>query len=463
MAFICPWGSADSVEENRPATFDASVFDMDTPSVEEKPETTSGKNKVISFGGFMQQSMAYSYEAEDFKLSQVRSSLDLRMDIDFSDSLKAKVEALGFYDSAYAIEGRSDFTQATLDTYESDVRLQEAYLDLDVTNWLNIRAGRQYFGWGTSDGAQVGDIGNPRDLRELGLQDVEDARLPVGATKMTLYGTDWEYNLISIHEFRPNELGAEGSAYDPFISLRRMGGNILEGDEPDSTLENSEIITRLFLSRSFGDISLFAGETYNDLPVFSLSDYDPNLIWANFVPEYAKYQRFGIFGNLVSGPLLFKYDIAQSIDEPLNHSAQNIAAQIAANAEPIRGWSEADALQVMLGLEYSGISETFLSLEIYRKSIQDYPTDTYQDEKDVTEVSLYLSRDFWNDRLITTFWVNRLITQSATMFRVDATYAVNDNLEVSLAFTGMDSNDSQSYFYDYRKTDRGVLTIKYSF
>lgn len=450
-------------ETNRPPVFDMSSIEADITANESASNVSKNPDGYFSLGGFVQHAIAYSYEAESFSLSQARTSLDLRIDMDFSDVVKGKAEVLTAYDAAYALEGRENFTQDTLDVYESDTRLQEAYLDFDFTTWFNLRTGRQYFTWGESEGSQIGDIGNPRDYREMGLQEVEDARLPVGATKITFYGSDWEYNLITIHEFRPNEFGAEGSVYDPFLSLRRAGGNILDANEPDSDVENSEVISRLFLSRSFGDVSFFAGETYDDFPVFSIASYNDDMTVVDFVPEYFKYQRYGLFGNFVSGSLLMKYDIAKSINKSLNRSGQNIAQQIQSNQTEILGSIESDVLQMMAGIEYTGLSETLISVELYRESLEDYIENTFQDTKNSTEVSVYIARDFWNDRLLTTFWANRLITESATLFRVDVTFKVNDHLEASLAFTGINSNDSESYFYDYRKTDRAILAMKYSF
>ena len=453
---------ANDTEANRPPVFDMSSVNADVVASQSPGNIEKTSDGYFSVGGFVQENLAYSYEADHFSFSKARTSLDLRVDMNFSEVVKGKAEVLTSYDFAYHLEGRDEFTKDTLDVYESDTRLQEAYLDFDFASWFNLRSGRQYFTWGESEGSQIGDIGNPRDYREMGLQEIEDARLPVGANKITFYGSDWEYNIISIHEFRPNEFGAKGSAYDPYISIRRAGGNIIETNEPDSYLKNPEIISRLFLSRSFGDVSFFAGEIYDDFPVFAITNNsDANSI--DFVPEYFKYKRFGLFGNFVSGSMLFKYDIAKSLDKPFNRSGLNIFQQVESNQGKIFGSIKSDLLQCMVGFEYTGISETLVSVELYRESVENYVEKIFQDDEHSTEASVYITRDFWNDRLLTTFWVNRLITESATMFRVDATFQVNDQLEVSLAFTGINSSDSESYFFDYRKTDRAVLSMKYSF
>lgn len=446
------------MEAARPPVFDFTTLDLETTS----HSAGLDNSRFISYGGYLQQTGAYRYEADDFQFGKFKSTLNVNANGHFSTSLKFKLNAEASYDTAYALEDREDFSKDTLDTYESDTRLLEGYLDMDVSRWMNIRVGRQYFSWGESEGKQISDIGNSRDFREMGLQDVEDARLSVGSTKVTFYGNSWEYNLIALNEFRPHEMGAEGSVYDPFLAARRAGVNILDGDDPDN-LKNPELISRLFVSTSLGDFSFFVGDTYDDFPVFSVSGYDPDLTWLAYEPLYEKFTRVGSFGNIIVGSWLFKYDIAKSLDKPFNRSATNIIDQIQQNDDPIIGHTYSDYLQAMFGVEYSGISETFISIEFYQESIDDHVINVFEDDESATEVSIYISRDFFNDRMVSTFWTNFLLDGDSTMFRIDTSYNVNDHLSLMFAVTGINSSDEDSYFYDYRKTDRVELSVKYSF
>lgn len=446
------------VEAARPPVFDFNTMDLEAAS------KSTGIDDVhfITYGGYIQQTGAYRYEADDFQFGKFQSTLNLHASGNLSTSLKFKLNAEASYDTAFAIEGRDEFSKDTLDTYESDSRLLEGYLDMDVNSWMNVRLGRQYFSWGESEGKQISDIGNSRDYREMGLQDVEDARLSVGSTKITFYGNSWEYNFIALNEFRPHEMGAEGSVYDPFLAARRAGVIITDGDEPDN-LKNPELISRLFLSTSLGDFSFFVGDTYDDLPVFSVKSYNTALTSLHYEPFYEKFVRVGSFGNAIVGSWLFKYDIAKSLDKPFNRNANNIVEQIQQGDDPVIGHTYADFLQTMVGVEYSGISETFISIEFYRESIDNHVINVFEDDQDSTEISLYISRDFYNDRMVSTFWTNFLLDDDSTMFRIDTSYDVNDHLSLMFAVTGINSSKDDSYFFDYRKTDRVELSVKYSF
>lgn len=444
-------------------TEDRPIIDVsdDDFMVSEKSTGQAGKD-LFQLSGFIQEKMAYSYEADDFNFSQLKTELGVRVDVNISQNVKAKIETIGFYDAAYEIEGKEKFPAPALDIYERDFRLQEAYLDFDLTSWFNLRAGRQYFSWGESEGNQISDIGNSRDYRELGLQKVDDARLPVGSTKFTVYEEGWEYTLIAIQEFRAHEFGDEGSVYDPMLALRSTGVELLDAEEPDTGFQEPEVISRLFISRSFGDISFFAGELYDDMPVLSYvipeNASDPE----RFLPAYYKYRRVGLFGNFVVGSWLLKYDMAKSMDKSFtSQDASTGLRQMESGL--INAPVETGYLQGMIGVEYSGLSEMLISLEYYEASIEDYDSTIFQDDKTTREVSVYISRDFMNDRLLTTFWVNRLIDDSATMFRLEASYEVNDDIDIFLALSGINTSNEDAYFYDYRKTDRVTLAVKYTF
>lgn len=444
------------------AGFDFSSIRPSAASTEEFDNSTVNGYPSVNVSGFIKEEAAYSYQHDDFDVSKTLSSFNLAVDINLNKSWSIKMDALASYDAAYSLEGREKFTQETLDVYEKDFRLREFYTDIDPATWMNIRVGRQYFGWGESDNNQISDIGNPRDLRELGLQDVSDIRLPVGASKLTLYGSSWEYNLIAIHEIRPHELGPQGSEYDPFLAARSEQTIILEPDEPSSTSSNTEYLTRIYFSRSWGDTSFFWGKTFDDFPILEIRDIDLANQRVIYQPIYQEVESYGFFGNVVAGSWLFKFDVAKKIGKPLSRSIENVSRQIEEDQSPVVAWQTSDLYQWMLGIEYNGLSETYISLSLFNQTIDDY-ADNLLDEEQSQEVSLFISRDFMNDRITASVWWNRLLDEGSDLFRIDVGYDYNDHINYFLALNGIESDDQENYYYDYRKTDRLTLGIKYVF
>jgi hypothetical protein len=414
--------------------------------------------------GFIKQEVGYSYQHEDFKFSKIRTSLGLGAESNFDGNFKFKVDTAVWYDAAYKVEGRAPFTDQTLDVYETDFRFNEAYLDIDLPFSANLRIGRQYFSWGESMGVtQISDIGNPRDLKELGLQNVEFARLPIGSTKLTFFGTSWEYNLIALHEFRPYEFGAEGSEFDPLLALRNPQTVIRDPDEPKKTsLGDNGVLTRLFLSRNWGDISFFWGKAYEGTPALTLENFDANTGINTYLPEYQKVESYGFFGNVISGSWSFLFDVARKQNLPIAVSPDAIGEQLQTGSSTAISWRPQHVLQSMLGFEYSGLSETIISMEYLRRYIEDYDS-RLADDRTEQQLSLYVSREFLRDTLTTTFWVSHDLGDKSNLFRIDLDYAYNDHLRYSLGVSGIDSNNPDSFFYNYRKTDRVTVGVKYSF
>ncbi|MGR8931277.1 MAG: DUF1302 family protein [Gammaproteobacteria bacterium] len=443
-------------EMNPIADFDFSTLKIDNL------EDSGGSNRLgpFVFNGFLMQEAAYSYQRSNFVLSKFRSSADLTVNAKFTEDWAAKMDFLAFYDAAYSLEGRNNFSQRTLDIHETTYLLKELYTDIDITPWMSLRLGRQYFGWGESYNNQISDIGNPRDLRELGLQNVENIRLSVGAAKLTFYGSGWEYNLIAIPEIRPHLIAGEDSEFDPFKGARSDQVMILDPVKPTESLSNTQYLTRLYLSRDWGDVSFYWGEVFDDFPVLDIYSIGRERIV--FQPVYQKIRSYGLFGNLVNGSWSLKFDIARKLDKPFNFNESYLTQQILSNQDSVRAYQDKNLFQWMVGLQYSGFSETLISLNYFNQLIENYD-DTLRDREQSSEVSLFLTRDFMNDKLTTTLWWNYLIEEDSHLIRFDVNYKYDDHLQFSLALNSIEADKKNSFYYDYRKSDRITFGIKYSF
>lgn len=436
---------------------------LQVSAAESKSSIFSLSESSFSMGGFLEEEIAYSYQHDDFKYSKVATSAGVNILVDINPKWRAKVDLQTTYDAAYKIEGRDKFSEKTLDVYESDTRFNEVYTDIDVNDGTNIRIGRQYFSWGESYAKQISDIGNPRDLRELGLQNVKDLRLPVGATKLTFYNERLEFNLIAIPEIRPSELGAEGSEFDPFLSARRQGEIILTPEDPANGWRNTEFLSRLYLSNDWGDISFFAGENYNDFPVLNYEYLISGEQQMVLKPVYQKNENYGFFGNYITGSWQIKYDVAYSTNIAINRSAENIFDQaVDGSNAPVVSWENKDRLVWMTGVEYSGITDTQISVEYISERIYKHET-TLLDEEHSEEVATFISRNFFNNTIATSLWWNHLVKDRVDLFRFDLSYDYTDNIKYFIGLNGVSTNNRSAYYYDYRATDRVSLGVKVTF
>ncbi len=107
-------------------------------------------------------------------LSRLRFTLDLNLDAKFSKSWDATVRGRGFYDGAYSIRGRGEYTDQVISSLESEAELREAFIRGKVLPSLDLKLGRQIVVWGKSDNLRVTDVLNPLDNREPGMVEIED-------------------------------------------------------------------------------------------------------------------------------------------------------------------------------------------------------------------------------------------------------------------------------------------------
>jgi hypothetical protein len=194
-------------------------------------------------------------------LSRLRAELDLQLDLELPGSWQARVAGRAFYDLAYRIRGRDDYTKEVLDLYEWVAEPTEVYLQGSLLRDLDLKIGRQIVNWGTGETFRVVDVLNPLDNREPGLVDIEDLRLPVVMTKLDYYWGDWNLSLIAVHERRFNDDPVFGSDFFP----PWMGLGLPER-EPAQTLANSEWAVALRGVFEGWDVGFFAARYYEDLP-----------------------------------------------------------------------------------------------------------------------------------------------------------------------------------------------------
>ena len=218
-------------------------FEDETNAAAVKDAEKGSMPNWLSIDGYFKISTVYSYLGHNAAgtdtnwhgLTRLRSELKLELDADLSENWQARVSGHGFYDFAYAIDGRDNYTDDVLDNYEKELEFDEVYLQGNLTNDLDLKAGRQIVVWGRSDNIRITDVLNPLDLRWPGLVDIEKLRLPVTMTKLDYYFKDWGISGIAVHEVRYNRNPEFGSDFFRAYSRFPVGNHPDEGFAIDNT------------------------------------------------------------------------------------------------------------------------------------------------------------------------------------------------------------------------------------
>jgi len=431
-------------------------FDDDTTDAKPElpPELQKDKIKpsIFSLNGDVELGASYNFahdkpegnETDWRGLSRLRTELNLELDVKFSSSWQARISGMGAYDFAYAIKGRDEFTDDVLDNYEKELELGETYLQGSLTKSLDIKLGRQIVVWGKSDSIRVTDVLNPLDIREPGLTDIEDLRLPVAMSKLDYYIGDWSLTGIAIHEIRFNKSPEYGSDFYPASQPPP------HEDKPDSCLKNTEYAAAINGIFSGWDISFYWADYYNDMPHMELVSAGPP---PQTQLKHARLKMIGAAFNAAVGNWLLKTEAAY-IDgfESFN--------------SPDKDYSRTD---VLAGIEYSGFKDTMMSIEAVNRHINDFddvlelPPDEAQEDE--FQWVFRLTRDFLNDSLTLTLLASTLgggTGQDGALQRFSAEYDLTDSIEMAGGVVLYQSGDLVMY-RNIGDNDRLFFNIKYSF
>jgi hypothetical protein len=381
-------------------------------------------------------------------LSRLRVELDLQLDLELPRSWKARIAGRGFYDFAYRIHGRDNYTDEVLDLYQWEAEFTEVYLQGSLLRDLDLKAGRQVVNWGTGETFRVVDVLNPLDNREPGLVDIEDLRLPVVMTKLDYYIGDWDLSLIAVHERRFNEDPVFGS--DFFPPLMGLG---LSDREPAQTLENTEWAVALRGILEGWDLGFFAARYYEDLPRVEFPGVV--LVRGTPVPLPTRHSRLTLFGSTVNVALG-------------NWLLRGEAAYIDGLEYFHRPDHKTSRLDLLVGLDYSGFTDTLIAFDLVDRRVHGWES-SFLDAPDFTrrnsvEIAFRLQRDFLRDTLHVTLLAVGFGKQleDGSVVRLGVDYDLLDALSIGGGVLLYQTGDLPP-LSAFGRNDRVYLQAKYSF
>jgi hypothetical protein len=386
-------------------------------------------------------------------LSRLQTALQIDLSAKFSDRLQALVSVKGFYDFAYKIKGQRQFTDDLRDAYESEVEWRDTYVLASPFKNLDIKLGRQIVVWGKSDFIRVTDVLNPLDLREPGLTDLEDLRLPLAMARIDYYVGDWSVTAIAIPEIRFNKTPEFGSDFYPQIMP------LPHEDRPDSGGDNTELALAINGIFSGWDISFYWADVYNDLPHAALKSVNvigpplfPPMPFPELELQHARLKMYGTALNVAYGEWLFKAEAAYL----RGFTFFNF---------PGRTFSRTD---LYAGVEYAGFSETTIAVEAVHRHINHFREELawIPDEAVENEFQwiLFINRTFFNEALSVTFVATTfgLTGEDGAFQRLSAEYDLTDNIKLIGGIVLYQSGDL-SVYRNIGDNDRVFFEIKYSF
>ena len=420
-------------------------------------ETQEDQTKKASFSlsGDLAFKTSYGYMQHSvngidyFGFNQAQTSLYLQLDGKLSDNWKIRISGDTFYDAIYALHPNNDYNNDIQDTYETQLRLDDTYIQGRLTKNLDLKVGRQRVVWGKSDSIRVTDVINPLDNRLPGMTDIEDLRLSVGMAKFDYYIGSWNLSAMLIGESRIMlEAAPRGEFFpvdkifpiapDPFIDL----------DTPDSSLRDMQYAFAANGIFSGWDLSFYAAD------VLDQKWHIENAGTVNAVRKVSKIKMLGSALNIAIGSWLLKSEVAFFDGVKYNSTLD-----------------DKQRLDVLLGFDYMGISDTVLSLEVASKHIFDYETQMSQNvpmpdylDQNEFQTAIRATRSFVNDSINATVLLNMFGSswEYGGFARVWVEYDVMDAVVANVGLVDYIDGD-KPFTKAISDNDRVFADITYSF
>ena len=336
-----------------------------------------------------------------------------------------------------------------------ELELRELYIEAYPGDTY-LKIGKQQIVWGKADGLKVLDVVNPQDFREFVLDDFDDSRTPLWSVNWEVPIKETTLQLVWIPDTTGYLVPSEGATYRFVSNLPQPPPGLLsvqrDIDRPDTPISDSDLGARLSAFVGGWDLTLNYLYHYDDVPALyrSIKPY-PLGVYIQVEPQYERTHLVGTTFSNAFGDFTFRGEVGYSFDK--YYSTESILDR--------DGVHKSDELGFVLGLDYFGISETLLSVQLFQNYLMEDAPGLLRDRVE-TNVSFRAQRDFMNDSLkFSTIWVHS-VNHGDGFVRPKIEYQLEDNIEV---WAGIDIfyGTAQGLYGQFKKTDRLVLGMEWGF
>jgi len=329
----------------------------------------------------------------------------------------------------------------------ADIELRELYLDFEIGE-IQIRLGKQQVVWGQADGLRVLDAINPLSYREFILSDLEDRRIPlwmvnaevgIGSTMLQLlWITDQSYDEFPLDnaafaftapQFRPAFNGQQPDR------IRHL-------DKPNNWLTDSDVGLRLSAFTNGWDLTANYLYHFQDQPVLAIDHSTDTIVLS---PTYRRTHLLGGSASKAMGDFVFRSEFGYS------------SHRYFTSLNKPNGIEETYEYSVVLGLDYSGITDLFISGQFFQSTVAS--NRAMLRTKNDKNISLLGRRDFANNTLSVEVLAIHNTNASDGLVQAELAYQLSSNLTLSIGADVFYGN-SEGLFGQFDRRDRLSLKLE---
>ncbi len=421
-----------------------------------EPVSTPSNNLLLNFE--FQQTLGYGFRSPELPNSREESGVN-RLQSDFLFTVDWQLPR------NFSLYSQQGFTQDfTTELRDEDFYSQQEQEDKEFQwqareNWVQysnggfwVRGGNQQAAWGQTETMNVLDLNNPVDNRWLGQRDLDDSRVSVLALETAYQMGSTSLGLWLAGTEAVNEEGVEGSEFDRLAGIRHLNLE-LEDQEPDQAYE---WLLKLAYSGEGYDLAVIGGQTV-------LDDYYLSRVQGNqFGPTGLEFSRpetavIGFQANQVLNSWLIKTEWAYFERQHQRPDGDAILSP----------WPESEQALGSLGFEYSGFSDTQISLEWNLDYLEQAERLTAYDRSDwASGAGLRLNRSFFNERSEASAVVVALpshlgLGSNGIITRLEWSQDLSDTLFTGVKLIDYSAPEEESDLHAYRNNDAIIVWLAY--
>ncbi len=378
--------------------------------------------------------------------------------IELTTIVRLRADAFDELDPGGAVQEEvSPISRSLLIGDRSDLALRELYIETALGS-AYLKLGKQQIVWGRADVLKVLDIVNPQDFREFILDEFLESRIPLWAANLEIPVGAFDLQLLWIPDQTYNEIPPAGALFE-FTASTVMPtappGFLLDIERvrrPDRFFADSDAGMEISTLWKGWDLTLNYMFHYYDVPViYRHVERRGDRATIVVTPGYERTHLLGGTFSNAFGELTVRGEVGVSFDRFF--STNRVSDE--------DGVIRTDELAYVLGLDWFGLEETMVSLQVFQSYLTSDPRGLIRDDL-TTTVTLFLRRALLNDTLVVSaIWLQDL-TIADGLVRPKIGYALRDDLEV---WAGADVfyGSASGLYGEFGRNDRLVAGLAVTF
>ena len=407
--------------------------------------------------GTWEQEWAINHSNGHNQKAESQLNLEWQHDFDNGDRLTAitrlKLDAAtGLLHPERQPDNYSTFNGPLYGGSHSQFTLRELYWDhyWGDSYW---RVGKQQVVWGQADGLKVLDVINPQSFQEFILDEFDDSRIPLWMVNAELTLGEGLLQALWIPDASGHQIPDTENIYaisspslTPLIPANtQVQLNPVSLD--DHPLKDSDIGLRYSRFIQGWDLTLNYLYHYQDFAV-QYQDLEGQQLTIN--PEYQRSHLLGATVSNAFGDITLRGEVGFESD---SFQQRNDNQQ--------RGILRSGELSSVLGLDYQGLRDTFISMQWFQRHLISDSSALIRDRTQHT-LSLLVERDFANETLTLRLLQLHSLNNDDGLLRPKVSYTLSSNLDVWLG-ADIFYGTSDGLFGQFDPQDRWVFGFQLGF